>query len=85
MSHTFIKISMKTAIFMAVVFLLNSNTRAQMKNTAKAVTAANQPIRVLELRNYVTKPGQRDKFIFHATSFSRWLCGSAGPGSVSAV
>jgi hypothetical protein len=34
-----------------------------VKNTAEGMTAANRPIRVLELRNYVTKPGQRDKFI----------------------
>lgn len=36
----------------------------------KEVTAANQPIRVLELRNYVTKPGQRDRFIsYFETNF----------------
>lgn len=47
----------------ALLFLLNSEATAQMKNTSKDVTAADQPIRVLELRNYVLKPGQRDKFI----------------------
>src|SRR5918998_118568 len=32
--------------------------------------AADQPIRVLELRNYVTRPGQRDKFIsYFETNF----------------
>lgn len=41
-----------------------------MKIPAKEVTAANQPIRVLELRNYVTRPGQRDKFIsYFETNF----------------
>lgn len=50
-------------MFIAVIFLLNSDTPSQMKNTSKNVTAADQPIRVLELRNYVTRPGQRDKFI----------------------
>lgn len=49
--------------FAALLFLLNSDASAQMKNTSENVTAADQPIRVLELRNYVTRPGQRDKFI----------------------
>jgi len=57
------KISTKTALLLGVIFLLTTDTRSQMKNTAKEVTAAGQPIKVLELRNYVTKPGQRDKFI----------------------
>jgi hypothetical protein len=61
---------MKTAMLIAVVLLLNSNTRAQMRNTTKEVTAANQPIRVVELRNYVAKPGRRDKFIsYFETNF----------------
>jgi hypothetical protein len=41
-----------------------------MKSTTKEVTAANQPIKVLELRNYVIKPGQQDKFIsYFETNF----------------
>src|ERR1044071_8049651 len=63
MPHTFMKISIRAAVLVAATFLLNSDAQAQMKNTSKNVTAADQPIRVLELRNYVTKPGQRDKFI----------------------
>lgn len=63
MPHAVIKISLTTAVLMAVALLPISNTRAQMNISAKEVTAANQPIRVLELRNYVTRPGQRDKFI----------------------
>lgn len=63
MSRVFMKISVITAVLIAMLSLPNSGTRAQMKNIIKEVTAANQPIRVLELRNYVTKPGQRDKFI----------------------
>lgn len=64
------KISINVAILMAVIILPTSTTRAQMKITAREVTAANQPIKVLELRNYVTKPGQRDKFIaYFETNF----------------
>jgi hypothetical protein len=62
------KISTKTVTLIAVVCLLNTNIRSQMKSTTKEVTAANQPIKVLELRNYVTKPGQRDKFISYFES-----------------
>jgi hypothetical protein len=41
-----------------------------MKNTTREVTAADQPIRVLELRNYVARPGQRDQFIsYFETNF----------------
>jgi NIPSNAP len=70
MSHTFMKVSKSTAMFVAVIFLLNADAPSQMKTTSKEVTAANQPIRVLELRNYVTKPGQRDKFIsYFETNF----------------
>lgn len=70
MSHAIMKISMSTAILMAAIFLPSSTTHAQMKNTTKEVTAADQPIRVLELRNYVTKRGQRDKFIsYFETNF----------------
>src|SRR3712207_3530112 len=47
----------------AVIFLLNATAHPQVKNTAEGIMAADQPIRVLELRNYVAKPGQRDKFI----------------------
>lgn len=69
MSQTsFVKISMKAAILIAVIFLLNTNTQSQMKNTTKETTAANQTIKVLELRNYLTKPGQRDKFISYFES-----------------
>jgi hypothetical protein len=61
---------MRAPIFIAVIFLLNATARPQVKNTAEGVTAANQPIRVLELRNYVAKPGQRDKFIsYFETNF----------------
>ncbi|HEV7893854.1 MAG TPA: NIPSNAP family protein [Pyrinomonadaceae bacterium] len=67
---TFVKVSMRTAMLIAAVVLLNSNTRSQMKNTTKEATAANQPIWVLELRNYVTRPGQREKFIsYFETNF----------------
>lgn len=70
MSHAVMKFSLNTAILMAVTLLPNSTIRAQMKIPAKEFTAANQPIRVLELRNYVTKPGQRDKFIsYFETNF----------------
>lgn len=70
MADTFMKISMRTAVLIAAIFLLNSSARSQMKNTTKEVTAANQPIKVLELRNYVTRPGQRDKFIsYFETNF----------------
>jgi hypothetical protein len=61
------KVSIRAVILIAVVFLLSINTQAQMKTTKEA-TAANQPIRVVELRNYVTKPGQRDKFISYFES-----------------
>jgi|GEM_PF-489665 len=57
------KIPMRVLIFVVVILLLNATARPQVKNTAEGITAAGQPIRVLELRNYVTKPGQRDKFI----------------------
>jgi hypothetical protein len=61
---------LNTAVLTAVILLLNSNARSQMKNTSKEVTAADQPIRVLELRNYVARPGQRDKFIsYFETNF----------------
>jgi hypothetical protein len=63
MSYTFMKFSMNAAILTTVMFLPNSGAGSQMKNIAREVSAADQPIRVLELRNYVTKPGQRDKFI----------------------
>lgn len=64
------KISLGAAMLMSVTLLPNSTTRAQMKILTKEVTAANQPIKVLELRNYVTKPGQRDKFIsYFETNF----------------
>jgi hypothetical protein len=66
MSYAFVKISMKAVILIAVIFLLNTNTQSQMRNTT--VTAANQPIKILELRNYVIKPGQRDKFISYFES-----------------
>ena len=57
-------------IFIAVIFLLNAMARPQVKNIAEGMMAANQPIRVLELRNYVTRPGQRDKFIsYFETNF----------------
>src|SRR5918997_78386 len=57
-------------IFIAVIFLLSATARTQVKNTAEGITAADQSIRVLELRNYVTKPGQRDKFIsYFETNF----------------
>ena len=70
MSRPITKISMGTAILAAVIFLPNFVAGAQMKNTVKEVTAADQPIRVLELRNYVTKPGQREKFIsYFETNF----------------
>jgi hypothetical protein len=70
MSYAVMKISINVAILMAVILLPNSTTRAQMKIPAKEVTAANQPIKILELRNYVTKPGQRDKFIdYFETNF----------------
>lgn len=70
MSKAIMKISMSTAVLMIVLILPSSNARAQMKNSMKEVTAADQPIRVLELRNYVTKPGQRDKFIsYFETNF----------------
>jgi hypothetical protein len=61
---------MGAAMLTAVIFFPSFNTRAQMKNTIKEVTAADQTIRVLELRNYVTKPGRRDKFIsYFETNF----------------
>lgn len=63
MSLTFVKVSMSAAMLIAAVVLLHSDTQAQMNNSTKEVTAANQPLRVLELRNYVTRPGQRDRFI----------------------
>jgi hypothetical protein len=64
------KILMRVPIFVAVILILNATARPQVKNTAEGITAANQPIRVLELRNYVAKPGQRDKFIsYFETNF----------------
>jgi len=64
------KIPTRVPIYVAVILLLNATARPQVKNTAEGITAANQPIRVLELRNYVTKPGQRDKFIsYFETNF----------------
>ena len=57
------KISTGVPMFVAVILLLNATARPQAKNTAEGITAADQPIRVLELRNYVTKPGQRDKLV----------------------
>ncbi len=70
MSYIFMKISINVAVLMAVILLPTSTTRAQMKIPAKEVTAADQPIKVLELRNYVTKPGQRDNFIaYFETNF----------------
>ena len=63
MSRTLMKISVGAAILTALMSLPNPAARARMKNTSKEATAADQPIRVLELRNYVAKPGQRDKFI----------------------
>lgn len=64
------KIPTGALIFIAVIFLLNAKARPQLKNDAEGITAADQPIRVLELRNYVTRPGQRDKFIsYFETNF----------------
>lgn len=64
------KVLLKTAAFIAASFLLNADARAQMMNTAEGTTAAHQTIKVLELRNYVTRPGQRDKFIsYFETNF----------------
>lgn len=63
MSHAFMKFYRNAAMLTAVMFLTNSGAKSQMQNFTTEVTAADQPIRVLELRNYVTKPGQRDKFI----------------------
>lgn len=64
------KIPTGLPVFIAAIFLLNATARAQVKNTAEGITAANQPVRVLELRNYVAKPGQRDKFIsYFETNF----------------
>lgn len=63
MSHALMSFSMYAAILAAVMFLPTSGARSRMKNMTKEATAADQPIQVLELRNYVTKPGQRDKFI----------------------
>lgn len=63
MSDALMKYFVSAAVLTAVMLLPSSGARSQMKNITKAVTAADQPIRVLELRNYVTKPGQRDKFI----------------------
>jgi hypothetical protein len=64
------KILMRPPIFITVIFLLNATARPQVKNAAVGMTAADQPIRVLELRNYVAKPGQRDKFIsYFETNF----------------
>src|SRR5215218_3176038 len=64
------KIPTRVPIFIAVILLLNATARRRVKNTAEGITAANQPIRVLELRNYVTRPGQRDKFIsYFETNF----------------
>lgn len=64
------KIFMVAAMLMALIFLPASDTLARMKSTTREVTAADQPIKVLELRNYVTRPGQRDKFIaYFETNF----------------
>jgi hypothetical protein len=64
------KIPLRPPIFVALLLLLNATARPQVKNAAGGMTAADQPIRVLELRNYVTKPGQRDKFIsYFETNF----------------
>ncbi|HEX8556552.1 MAG TPA: NIPSNAP family protein [Pyrinomonadaceae bacterium] len=63
MSYAFMKFSMNAAVLAAVMLLPHSGARSQMKDITRSVTAADQPIRVLELRNYVTRPGQRDKFI----------------------
>src|SRR5918997_3580455 len=64
------KIPTGAHMFIAVIFLLNATAHPQVKNTAEGIMAANQPIRVLELRNYVTKPGQRDRFIsYFETNF----------------
>jgi hypothetical protein len=70
MSHAVMKFSLHTAVLMAVTLLPSSNARAQMNVPAREVTAADQPIRVLELRSYVTKPGRRDEFIsYFETNF----------------
>lgn len=70
MSHAFMKVSKGMVLLIVVILLPPSDTPSQMKNTSKHVTAADQPIRVLELRNYVTRPGQRDKFIsYFETNF----------------
>lgn len=64
------KVLTKTAALIAAIFLLNAGVRPQMKNTTEGVTATHQTIRVLELRNYVTRPGQRDRFIsYFETNF----------------
>lgn len=64
------KIPIGAPVFIAVIFLMNATARPQVKNTADGSMAANQPIRVLELRNYVTRPGQLDKFIsYFETNF----------------
>lgn len=64
------KIPLNAPLLIAAIFLLNATAHPRMKNTAEKITAANQTIKVLELRNYVTRPGQRDKFIsYFETNF----------------
>ncbi|MEO5501405.1 MAG: NIPSNAP family protein [Ginsengibacter sp.] len=49
--------------FIGVTFFNIINTNAQMKLSAISATAKNKSIKVLELRNYLLKPGKRDSFI----------------------
>ncbi len=50
-------------ILIATTFFIIPNTNAQMANIAKDSSGKNQSIKVLELRNYLLKPGKRDSFI----------------------
>lgn len=57
--------SLKKVILLSIgiTFLLINNSTAQMKDNFNDSSAKNQSIKVLELRNYLMKPGKRDSFI----------------------
>ncbi len=56
-------VKIRILILIATIFFLLPNTNAQMGNNAKDSSAKNQSIKVIELRNYLLKPGKRDSFI----------------------
>lgn len=53
-----------TAMLLSTALLfLTAEAMSQTKKIPVVSFAANQPIRVIEMRNYILKPGQRDNFI----------------------